>query len=153
MPCYNNLMKHAGLTIAETQKTALHFVASLKPHRNSAFVVGLSGDLGSGKTTFVKFLGEALGVRETITSPTFVIEKIYKLSGQKFKHLIHIDAYRLTSGKELLVLGWNEIACAPENLIFIEWPECVADVIKKPNIIINFSHVVKAMRSIEIVEQ
>ncbi len=97
-----------------------------------AVVVALEGDLGAGKTTFVKAVAEALGVKKTVTSPTFVIEKIYKLDKeQPFKHLIHIDAYRLDSGKELIELGWELIIKDPQAIVFIEWPERVEEIILK----------------------
>ena len=94
-----------------------------------ALIVGLYGDLGSGKTAFTQVVAKCLGVKETVTSPTFVIEKIYKLDHRDFEHLIHIDAYRLKNGDELLHLGWEEIAKNPKNIIFIEWPERVAEIL------------------------
>ena len=88
-----------------------------------ATVVALIGNLGAGKTTFTQAVAEALGVKENITSPTFVIEKIYKLKGQKWQNLIHLDCYRLDKPEELLHLGWAEIASEPENLILVEWAD------------------------------
>jgi tRNA A37 threonylcarbamoyladenosine biosynthesis protein TsaE len=49
--------------------------------------------------------------------------KIYSLRGQKFKRLVHIDAYRLKGEHHLKVLGWDELSSNPENIIFLEWPE------------------------------
>jgi len=112
-------------------------------------VVGLHGDLGSGKTAFTKCIAKLLGINETVTSPTFVIEKIYSLKGQPFERLIHIDAYRLESGKELLHLEWKEICADPKNLILIEWPENVADVMPENYIKINFEFVDEATRKME----
>jgi tRNA threonylcarbamoyladenosine biosynthesis protein TsaE len=116
---------------------ARKFVATLKPRSDSqATVVALSGDLGAGKTTFAQGVARALGVEEQVTSPTFVIEKIYQLNqpfdhaqGKQFARLIHIDAYRLNDAHELEVLGWKEIVADPSNLIVIEWPERVTDLI------------------------
>ena len=110
---------------------ARDFVLSLTPHVRAATVVSLSGDLGAGKTTFTQGVARALAVEEVVTSPTFVIEKIYELSGQKWTRLIHIDAYRLKDMHELEVLGWHEIVQEPGNLILIEWPEMVASLIPK----------------------
>ncbi len=115
-------------SLEETKKIARDFVLSLLPKSDCATVVGLYGNLGAGKTTLTQFLAKAVGVEETVTSPTFVIEKIYELSGQKFKFLIHIDAYRIEKPQELVSLGWNEIISKPENLILIEWPENVAGI-------------------------
>jgi tRNA threonylcarbamoyladenosine biosynthesis protein TsaE len=96
-----------------------------------ATLVGLHGELGSGKTTFVQLVGKKLGVKESITSPTFVIMKSYSLTAKRYTLLVHIDAYRLDSGKDLLALGWQEIMADPKNLILLEWPERVSDILPK----------------------
>ena len=115
-----------------------------------ALIVGLYGDLGSGKTAFTQVVEKCLGVKETVTSPTFVIEKIYKLDHRDFEHLIHIDAYRLKNGDELLHLGWEEIAKNPKNIIFIEWPERVAEILPNNMKKIYFTFVNEDTREIEI---
>jgi len=123
-------MKIISKSLKETEKIARDFVEKeFVKNRESAFVVGFYGDLGSGKTAFTQAAAKCLGVKETVTSPTFVIEKIYKLDHQDFDHLIHIDAYRLKGGDELLHLGWEEIAKNPKNIIFIEWPERIAEIL------------------------
>ena len=140
-------MKIIARTRQETAKAAETFVAALAPE-TSATTVGLSGDLGSGKTTFVKAAAKALGVGQVVTSPTFVIEKIYKLHGQSFEHLIHIDAYRLERGHQLHPLGFATLVQDPENLIFIEWPERVADVLPHTMRTVLFSFIDEDTRSI-----
>jgi tRNA threonylcarbamoyl adenosine modification protein YjeE len=72
---------------------------SFEKNKNGATIILLRGDLGAGKTAFVKEVAKIFEIGEEITSPTFVIEKKYKIKGNSFfKNLIHIDAYRLTSG-------------------------------------------------------
>ncbi len=115
-----------------------NFVAELLPKAERATLVTLSGDLGAGKTTFVQGIAAVLGITETVTSPTFVIENVYALTDQKWKRLIHIDAYRLEKGSELEHLGWNEIVADPENLILLEWPEKVAEIIPEDAIKLRF---------------
>ncbi|HEY0220833.1 MAG TPA: tRNA (adenosine(37)-N6)-threonylcarbamoyltransferase complex ATPase subunit type 1 TsaE [Candidatus Paceibacterota bacterium] len=122
----------------ENIKIVEAFLSKLSP-KSEAVVVGLYGDLGAGKTTFTKAVAKVLGVPDTITSPTFVIEKIYELVDQKFLHLIHIDAYRLDKEEELLNLGWKNIISDPKNIILIEWPEKVSGIIPE-HIKINFKH-------------
>ncbi|OGG52400.1 tRNA (adenosine(37)-N6)-threonylcarbamoyltransferase complex ATPase subunit type 1 TsaE [Candidatus Kaiserbacteria bacterium RIFCSPLOWO2_12_FULL_53_8] len=112
----------------ELQAHAAEFVSHLQP-RQQAVVATLSGELGAGKTTFAQGIAKALGVEEVVTSPTFVLEKIYKLEGQKFQRLIHIDAYRLKSAHELEVLGWEKLLQDSGNLIVLEWPERVVGAI------------------------
>ena len=150
-------MKYIAKNLEETQKIAKNFVFGLSPKNTTATVVGLYGELGAGKTSFTQGLARALGVSENIVSPTFVIEKIYELAHpteglgqyQNFSHLIHIDAYRLEKSSELLHLGWQEIVTDPQNLILIEWPDRVADIMPE-HICINFSHIENEERSIEI---
>lgn len=136
-------------SLNQTEKLAQDFVAKLLPS-TTATIVALYGDLGAGKTTFTQAVAKALGVTETVTSPTFVIEKIYKLSHPHYTHLIHIDAYRLESGKELETLGWREIASDSKNLIFIEWPEKVADILPGNMHKIYFKFVDENTREIEM---
>jgi tRNA threonylcarbamoyladenosine biosynthesis protein TsaE len=137
--CYNARMKFVSKSLAETKAIAHKLLNDTNPKEHGATVVGLHGDLGSGKTAFTQAVAEILGVKEIVTSPTFVIEKIYPLNTVdlkrissltgRFDRLIHIDAYRLDSGKELADLGWKEIAENPKNLILIEWPEKVTSIL------------------------
>jgi tRNA threonylcarbamoyladenosine biosynthesis protein TsaE len=126
---------------------AREFVASLVP-RGHALVVALSGELGAGKTTFAQEIARALGVAESVTSPTFVIEKVYALAGQKWSRLVHIDAYRLASGRELEALGFRELLADPANLILVEWPERVPTLIPEDAVRVSLSFVDENSRHI-----
>ncbi len=145
-------MKFRTNSPAQTQQLATDFIKALTQNVSAATIVCLYGDLGAGKTTFTQFVAEALGVTETVTSPTFVIEKIYKLENKAFSHLIHIDAYRLERADELETLGWHEITSEPGNLILIEWPEKVDDII--PDVVqkIFFTFIDENTREIDIRE-
>lgn len=133
---------------ASTRELAHNFVEKLSPDNERATIIGLQGDLGSGKTTFVQAMAEALGITGVVTSPTFVIEKIYKTTHSKFQHLIHIDAYRLESGAELEVLGWRDIVSDPHNLIAVEWPERIGDILPSHTPTINFTFINETTREI-----
>jgi tRNA threonylcarbamoyladenosine biosynthesis protein TsaE len=141
-------MKITAKSLTETEIAAKDFVSTLNPQA-TALVVGLYGDLGSGKTTFTQAVARTLGIAEVVTSPTFIIEKIYKLHDQHFDHLIHIDAYRLESGKELENLGFDEIATDPKNLIMIEWPEKVAEILPPDIVKLKFTFINESTREIE----
>ncbi len=162
-------MKYLSHSLDETRQIAADFLKQLSAHTHThtythtntntpvssphATVVGLSGDLGSGKTTFTQALGKILGVREVMTSPTFVLEKRYSLfPDSKFQilysNLIHIDAYRLESGRELLSLNFTDMVADPQNLILIEWPERVADILPSDMLKINFKFVSESEREI-----
>lgn len=115
----------------------------------SAAIIALSGELGAGKTTFTKGFAKALGVVDVVTSPTFILEKIYLLEKGPFKRLVHIDAYRLESAQELSALGWDEIIEDPENMVVIEWPEKVEGGIPAHAITIHFTHRGESERDIQ----
>ncbi len=145
--------------ISDTQEKAKKLAENLSSvGKTGATVVALYGDLGAGKTTFMQFFGEALGVKEKILSPTFVIEKIYKLnpakledrSGTNFDHLIHIDAYRLEDPNELVTLGWEEVIKNPKNIICIEWADKVETLLPKDKVSIHLNHHDEDSRLIEI---
>lgn len=108
---------------------------------DKATVVYLQGDLGSGKTTFTKNLTKHLGLNLDITSPTFVILKSYDFPIENFKKLIHIDAYRLDSYKDLQKIKIDDYLNNKENLIFIEWPSVISDGEIKPDIKVMFDYV------------
>jgi len=118
-------------TLEELEAEAKRFVGTLAPI-DRATLVTLSGELGAGKTAFVKAIARVFGVEEIVNSPTFVLEKIYLLEEQQFKHLIHIDAYRLEKGSDLAPLGFDELMQDPGNLILFEWPEKVTDALPEP---------------------
>jgi tRNA threonylcarbamoyladenosine biosynthesis protein TsaE len=146
-------MEFVSKNIVETAKIASNFAkATLDKSdfaKNRATIVGLYGELGSGKTTFMKYLAKAFGIEETIQSPTFVIEKIYELENKNFQHLIHIDAYRIEKEEEILNLGWREIISNPKNLICIEWPERIVGIMPS-HIMVKFEHVSENERKISI---
>ncbi|MFM2423854.1 MAG: hypothetical protein RLZZ70_241 [Candidatus Parcubacteria bacterium] len=98
-----------------------------------AVIVTLSGDLGAGKTALVKALGGALGVKEVIVSPTFVVLKTYETLHPHFTHLVHMDAYRIESTSELAPLHFLEYTHEPNTLVCIEWPECIPDALTMPH--------------------
>lgn len=142
-------MEYISHSLEETFKIAVNFGAKIKPTESEATIIGLYGELGSGKTAFMKFLAESFGIKETIQSPTFVIEKIYELENKNFQHLIHIDAYRIEKEEEMINLGWREIIADPGNLICIEWPERIAGIMPK-HVVIKFEHVSETKRKISI---
>lgn len=136
-------MQKAIHTLTELEAEAMRFVATLAPSGRGATLVTLSGELGAGKTAFVQAVAQALGIEDIITSPTFVLEKIYQLGSfdykSKFKRLIHIDAYRLEKGSDLAPLGFDELMRDAGNLILLEWPEKVGDALPTPAVHISIT--------------
>ncbi|MDP3661722.1 MAG: tRNA (adenosine(37)-N6)-threonylcarbamoyltransferase complex ATPase subunit type 1 TsaE [bacterium] len=137
-------------SISNTAQFAQEFLAGLCSRTDAATIVGLYGDLGSGKTSFVQQVAKILGVHGSVQSPTFVIIKNYKLKIKNFDTLVHIDAYRLDSGADLKKLGWDALAGDPTNLIFIEWAERAADILPLDHARLHFEFVDDTTRKITL---
>jgi tRNA threonylcarbamoyladenosine biosynthesis protein TsaE len=125
-------MEKTLATLEALQDEAAAFVQTLAPRKDRATLVTLSGELGAGKTSFTQGLARTLGVSEHVTSPTFVLEKLYALptnAGRGFARLAHLDAYRLEGGNALAPLGFDELMQDPATLVVVEWPEKVSDAL------------------------
>jgi len=137
--------------IKEMEEFAVFYLKNLEKTLNKASIVLLEGDLGSGKTTFTQQIAKYFEIKDYITSPTFVIQKKYRIlnsQGLGFENLIHIDAYRLESGKELFDLEWEKNIFNPKNIIFIEWSERVFEVLPNDVKKINFKFIDEETREI-----
>ena len=100
-------------------------------------VIELIGDVGAGKTTFVRGLAEGLGVTEPVTSPSFMISKTYALpDGGK---LVHYDFYRLKE-PGLMMEDFTENLEDPNTVVVVEWGESVADLLPKDHIRIMINY-------------
>lgn len=148
-------MKREVKNLAEMKVVAADFLQNIArlPNTGEALVVGLSGDLGAGKTAFTKCAAELLGITETITSPTFILEKIYPTNensffGSRIKKLVHIDAYRLDDGREMSALDWGTVIKDEHALVLLEWPEQVASALPRSIINLSFEHADEGVRSV-----
>ncbi len=96
-------------------------------------IIGLVGDLGSGKTTFVQHLAEDMGVKKTVRSPTFVLLQEYQTSKEfrekyNVSRLCHIDAYRLNNENELFAIGFEDYVERHDTVILFEWADRIPSV-------------------------
>ena len=135
----------------ETQKIGESFVKSIKKKNGrKAIIVALEGDLGGGKTTFAQGLARGLRLKDSITSPSFVLIKKYQLKEKncKIENLYHIDCYRLNKSWQLQELGLEEIINDPKNLVVIEWAERVEEILPKDKTVIKFEWVDENKRKI-----
>jgi tRNA threonylcarbamoyladenosine biosynthesis protein TsaE len=116
----------------QTQAAAKRFSKSIKP----GSVILLEGDLGSGKTTFVKGLAEGFGIKsgEHVTSPTFVIMRVYR---GKIP-IYHFDLYRLESETELEAIGFEEFINDTNAVSCVEWPEKAGSLIPADALRVRF---------------
>jgi tRNA threonylcarbamoyladenosine biosynthesis protein TsaE len=123
----------------EAMPTVADEILSILPQKKGANVLALSGELGAGKTAFVRALAEQLGVREHITSPTFVIMKTYTVpDNENISTLVHIDAYRVEDVREMDVLGIPGLMQQEKTLICIEWPEHIKELIPADALPVRF---------------
>jgi len=113
-------------------------------------ILALKGDLGSGKTTFTKGIGVALGLKKDITSPTFVISKTYQIDHPTINQLVHIDSYRLETLDDADSIGLMEIIERKDTLLVIEWPGKVWPLISKRAKLIEFEYLSENERKINI---
>ena len=115
--------------------------------KNQALVLGLKGDLGGGKTTFLQGLALGLKIKEKILSPTFVILKKFEIKNihyprtEKFKYFYHLDCYRIQKLKEILNLDFKKIVSNPKNIVAVEWADKIRKIMPKNTIWIEFEFV------------
>lgn len=109
------------------------FAAGIARGLKAGDILGLTGELGAGKTTFVQGLGKALGIKQPITSPTFLLFKLYDIRKKDipFVHLIHVDAYRVESAQELLDAGIVEYMNQVGAVTVVEWADKVKKILPK----------------------
>ena len=137
----NNLSQSEKETIRLGEKLA----KSLKP----GDIVCLQGDLGSGKTTFVKGLAKGLKASpKKVNSPTFVLLNIYKAKWP----IYHFDLYRLEKAEEIASTGYDEFFYK-DGIAVVEWAEKLGELFPKKHILVQFVHEGKNKRSITISAQ
>jgi len=159
----------------ETQKLGENLAKKiLEPGvQKSAVVLGLQGNLGGGKTTFLQGFAKGLGIDEKILSPTYVIQKRFSLpslrghnnarsnpkaqiasspeaprNDDNFTNFYHIDCYRINKPEEILELGWKEIILDPKNIVVVEWPEKIKKFLPKQTMFLDFKFVNETQREI-----
>jgi len=112
-----------------------------------AVVIGLVGDLGSGKTTFSQGFAKGLGVTSKVISPTFILFRTYDFSGGK---LYHVDLYRLEEQikDEMSNIGLFDVFAQAGNIVLVEWAEKAKELLPKDTIWFEFSHLGENKRKI-----
>ncbi|MDO8621910.1 MAG: tRNA (adenosine(37)-N6)-threonylcarbamoyltransferase complex ATPase subunit type 1 TsaE [bacterium] len=127
---------------ADTERIAAHFAKTLR----GGEVVLLDGDLGAGKTVFVRGLARGLGIHGRITSPTFVLMRVHEVpkkraEGRRSKTItsspstinsfVHVDAYRVRDARDLEAVGLFEWIGRPDAVVAIEWGERVEKALRR----------------------
>ena len=132
----------------ETQKVGRKIAVNLV--KKTPSIIALTGDLGSGKTTFVQGFVKGLGVRKRIISPTFILMRTYK--AKKKNTLYHLDLYRVESDfeKEIENLGVKDLWKEEKNILVIEWAEKIKNLLPDDTIWIKFEYLSDSQRKIII---
>jgi len=137
----------------ETKRIAKKISQEILKEKKGPLFLILKGPLGAGKTLFVKALAKNLGIKERISSPSFIIFKRFKIKNKKsfFKYLFHFDLYRIKNFSEIKNLNLKEIFNDPQNLIILEWGEKIKrNLLKKRGYLISFKFTLPNQREIRI---
>jgi tRNA threonylcarbamoyladenosine biosynthesis protein TsaE len=133
-------MEHQSSSPEETERIAARLAAELRPGE----VVTVSGELGSGKTTFVRGACRALGVEGPVTSPTYTVGHRYR----GHVDVSHLDLYRFEG---VSPAEWGDLEPYFDGAIcFVEWPEAAGDGLPDPRFRVLLSHAGEDRRTIEV---
>jgi len=137
------------IKITDSEGQTYEFARMFVKKLSGGEVIALYGDLGAGKTVFVRGLAAGLGVKDIVKSPTFVIMKCFR--GARL-NLCHIDAYRLQTGTELEDIGAMDFVGKSNIITVIEWAERIPEILEKFSklIKIRIEHLKKNKRKIII---
>jgi len=137
----SKIMKKIYLPNINTTKT---LAGQMAKKLKGGEVLALSGPLGSGKTTFVQFLAKALGVKQAVRSPSFIVLQVFKINSKRITHnaklLCHVDCYRLKDTKELNTLGLHDYLGKPNVITVIEWAEKIKKIFPPKTIWLKFKY-------------
>lgn len=148
------IFKYATKSPSQTKRMGKFWAKKILKKRPSkkAILIGLEGNLGGGKTTFLQGFAKGLGIKEKILSPTFVIIKRFKIKDLrlKFQNFYHIDCCRIKKPKELLGLGFKKNVSDPQNIIAVEWADRIKKIMPLKTIWIKFEFVDEKRRKIMV---
>jgi len=118
---------------AQTRKLARVLAARLHPPA----LVTVEGDLGTGKTTLVREVLRARGVRGAVTSPSFTLAQSYH--GRDGERLHHLDLFRLSSGADAELFAWDDYL-GPDAITFVEWPAAGSEALPPADVRVELEH-------------
>lgn len=137
------MVNYQNLSLKKFKKVALNLA---NQSIGKDLVIGLTGDLGSGKTTFVREFAKAFKIKR-IKSPTFLIVSVYRLQAGNF---YHIDFYRTTRLKEVKALGINELLNNHNRVMLIEWVDKFPSIKQRCDLLINIDFAQGSKRHVQI---
>ena len=134
-------------TVTGSPEETAALAADLAAHLEVGDVVAVSGELGAGKTTFVRGAARALGVTDPVSSPTFTLGHRYAARTP----VAHLDLYRLSG---LSPEEWGDLEPYFDGaVVFVEWPEHAGDWLPPPRAVVTLDHVDQSHRRVTIVER
>ena len=148
--------------ITNSEKETFEFAKTFAKKLKGGEVIGLIGELGAGKTIFTKGMAAGLGIKKNITSPTFVLMKIYQIpnppgraphSGagkSQISNICHIDAYRIKNARDITAIGAEEYFNRPDTVTIVEWADNIKKILPKKTKFVNIKNQDYNTRSINI---
>ncbi len=124
-------MKYISHTTEETEE----FAANLAKNFCGGEIITLDGDLGAGKTAFVRGIARGLGIKDRVSSPTFTIVNEYR-NGRI--PVFHFDVYRISSSDEMYDIGWEDYI-SQNAVVIIEWSVNISDILDMEHITVTIS--------------
>ena len=139
------MKQYVAKNLKDTEKIASALVAGLK----GGEVIALTGNLGAGKTAFVKAIARALGIKKNISSPTFVLLKVYDIDYKSATKFVHVDCYRLRGQEDLFDIGLGDYLNYDNIIVAIEWADKIINL-PKNTILVDIKIINSDKRSIKI---
>jgi len=128
------------MTITKGEQETLDIAIKFAKNLSAPVIIQLEGEMGAGKTCFVRGLCEGLGGDpRQVSSPTFAIMQEYAITSAG--RLVHIDAYRLSGEDELATIGWDELLEDNNAIIAIEWPSRIRNALPENALTVQLEHV------------
>lgn len=148
---YNTTMMIKTKSEAGTKKLGL----TLAKKAHGGDIIGLIGNLGTGKTCFTKGFARGLGIKSLIASPTFILLKTYTVKKGVIKNFCHVDVYRLNKTQDILELGLLECLERKDTVTIIEWADKIFPLLSnfRRTTFLNFSLINSTTRIITITKK
>ncbi len=129
-------MMRTSYSIQDTRRIAREILRQLG-RRN---IILLSGQLGTGKTVTVQAIAEELELKDDVSSPTYVLMKIYPLQNSDFDRLVHVDLYRIEYNQDVDELGLTDYLADARSLVVVEWPERIMGSWPSDALLVQFDY-------------
>lgn len=99
--------------------------------------VALLGNLGAGKTVFAKGFAAGLGIKESVTSPTFILMNVYQVRRKDIQTFVHVDCYRVARTSDMKDIGLEEYTRDPKAVVLIEWADRVKKILPRGTVTVS----------------